>query len=103
MKLWLHYRNFIETGYLETRYEDIVENFEGTAKRIFEFTGAPWDTRIMEFYKSASQRSVYTPSYQNVTRPVYKSSVAKWRHYEQQLDAVYDILLPFIMEFGYKP
>ena len=101
MGLWLHYRNVLNISVLETRYEDIVDNLEYAAKRIFNFIGVGWHDGVMDFYKSANKRPVFTPSYQGVTKPVYKSAIDKWKNYEQELAVAISVLEPYILEFNY--
>ena len=102
MDLWLHYKNILRINYLETRYEDIVEDLEESAKRILDFIGASWNEDVMKFYKSAATRHVHTPSYQSVTQPIYRNAIAKWKNYNQQLESTTPILNPFLKEFGYR-
>jgi len=45
-----------------------------------------WDDACLEFHKS--QRVVRTASVIQVRRPIYRSSVGRWRHYEALLEPV---------------
>lgn len=102
MDLWFHYRNVLNISVLETRYEDIVDDLELAAKRIFSFIDVEWHDEVLDFYKSAKKRHVFTPSYQGVTQPVYKSAIDKWKNYEQEMSAVISALDPYILEFNYS-
>lgn len=66
---------------LDVRYEDVVANVEVQATRIIEFIGLPWHPDCMEPHKS--KRIVNTASSQQVRKPIYKSSVGRWRNYEE--------------------
>jgi Flp pilus assembly protein TadD len=101
MGLWLRYRETLELTYLETRYEDIVDNLEQSARRLLTFLDLDWDPGVLNFYRAARQRRVYTPSYQAVTQPVYRHSAGKWKTFEQQLAPVLPLLDPLVREFGY--
>jgi tetratricopeptide (TPR) repeat protein len=101
MKLWFHYKKVLDINVIETRYEDIIDNLESAARRILEFVGADWNDEVLKYYESAKNRHVFTPSYQGVTQPVYRDSIAKWRNYEQDLTSVMPVLEPYIREFGY--
>ena len=46
-------------------------------------------------------KHVHSPTYEAVTKPIYTSSVARWRNYAKQLEPHVSILQPFIDEFGY--
>jgi hypothetical protein len=42
-----------------------------------------------------------TPSYQQVTRPLYQSSIGKWRHYEKQMEPMDRFLGQWVKSFAY--
>lgn len=79
-----------EGAILKVRYEDVVDDQEGQTRRIFEHCGLEWEDQVKEFYNS--KQSSTTASAAQVRQPVYKSSVAKWRNYEEQLAPLRDIL-----------
>ena len=39
MGLWVHYKKVLTLPFLEYRYEDLVEDFHHTTKRIVDFIG----------------------------------------------------------------
>lgn len=102
MGLWLHYKKVLNINVLETRYEDIVADLEVAAKRIFEFIGVEWHEEALNFYNTAKNRHVFTPSYQSVTQPVYKSAIDKWKNYESELATAIPVLAPYITAFNYS-
>ena len=65
---------------IEVQYEDVVADLEGQARRILGHCGLEWDARCLEFHRNA--RSVRTASLAQVRRPLYKSSVGRWRPYQ---------------------
>jgi tetratricopeptide (TPR) repeat protein len=65
---------------LNIRYEDLVADQENWTRKLIEFCGLPWNQNCLEFY--AGDRLVNTPSMLQVRRPIYKTSVEKWRNYE---------------------
>jgi len=68
---------------LEVRYEGVVADLEGQARRIVEYCGLDWDPTCLEFHRNS--RTVRTASMAQVRRPLYKSSVGRWRAYERFL------------------
>ena len=84
------------------RYEDVVADTEGEARRLLAFLGLPWDPGVLEFPATAKRRRISTPSYHQVARPIYTSSRERWRQYEPQLAPVMPVLEPFIRLFGYR-
>jgi len=84
MKLMNHWRNVLPKDFiLDLPYEDLVADIEGQSKRILDFVGVPWDPSCLEFYKN--ERVVKTASVVQVRKPIYKTSVARWRHFARHL------------------
>ncbi len=73
------------------RYEEVVADLEGHARRIVAHCGLEWDARCLDFHKTA--RPVRTASASQVRQPIYNSSVGRWRAYEAFLG-------PLLAELG---
>ena len=101
MGLWLHYREVISLPWLEIRYEDLVEDFEGRLRELTEFIGLPWHADVLSFRERPGQPAATTPSYRQVTRDIYKTSVGRWRRYQDGLGPVLPLLTPLVEAFGY--
>jgi tetratricopeptide (TPR) repeat protein len=68
---------------LEIDYEDIVGDQEATSRRLIAFVGLPWDDAVLRFQDSPAPSA--TASAVQVRRPVYASSIGKWRHHASGL------------------
>jgi hypothetical protein len=68
---------------LEVSYEEVVGEPETQTRRMLDFLGLPWDPRCMRFHET--NRPVTTSSMQQVRRPLYQSSIGRWRNYERHL------------------
>lgn len=68
---------------LDCRYEQMVDDTEAQARRVLDYLGLPWDERCLDFHKN--RRRVRTASQAQVQKPIYKSSVARWKQYEKHL------------------
>jgi len=101
MSTWLRVREFTAGSWIEFRYEDVVVDLEGQARRILDFLGLPWDEKVLRFHEHAREKLVRSPTYQDVTRPVYQGAVGRWVHYAKHLEPVMDKLKPFLAAFGY--
>jgi hypothetical protein len=101
MRMWLAVRAVTDGAWLEFRYEDVVADLDAQARRILEFLGLPWDDKVLRFYEHAREKMVRSPTYKDVTQPVYAKSVGRWQHYAKHLDPVIEKLRPFLVEFGY--
>lgn len=84
------------------RYETLVEDVEGEARRLCEFMGVQWSEAMLKFQETARKRRINTPSYHQVVQPIYKSARQRWRNYESYLQPVLPWLQPFIDYFGYQ-
>ena len=78
---------------LDVSYEAMVSDFEAQARRLVDYLGLPWDERCLGFH--ANRRVVRTASVAQVRRPVYRTSVARWKAYARHLGALHDVVGPF--------
>jgi hypothetical protein len=101
MQAWLKLRDILCNPWIEIRYEDMVADLEGQARRVLEFLGLPWDERVLEFHSRAQTKHVHSPTYEAVTKPVYSSSIGRWRNYAAQLEPYQELLQPYVEAFGY--
>lgn len=101
MRAWLKIRGMLQNPWIEIRYEDMVSDLEGQARKVLGFLGLEWDERVLDYHRRAQSKHVHSPTYEAVTKPIYTSSVARWRNYAEQLEPYINILRPFIDEFGY--
>jgi tetratricopeptide (TPR) repeat protein len=90
-RLMEHWRAVLPLGVmLEVQYEALVGDFEPQARRIVAHCGLEWDDACLDFYKT--QRPVHTASAVQVRRPVYQTSVGRWRPPEDLLRPLLDAL-----------
>lgn len=69
---------------LDVPYEAMVGNTEKQTRNLLNFLKLDWDENCLNFHKNKS--SVATASVSQVRQPIYKSSVAGWKNYEQFLE-----------------
>ncbi len=77
---------------LDVAYEDVVDDLEGQARRLIDYCGLPWDDRCLSFHRTI--RPVKTASAVQVRKPVFRSSLQRWRRFE-------DGIGPLLRELGY--
>ena len=68
---------------LHVPYEGLVQDPETWSRRMVDFVGLPWDARCLDFHRT--ERAVITASRWQVRQRMSKSSVGRWRSYEQHL------------------
>ena len=79
-----HWRATLPPGaLLEVQYEDVVDDLERQSRRIYEYCGLPWDPRCLQFHKT--DRPVQTASAAQVRKPLFRTSLQRWRRYESEL------------------
>ena len=101
MNVWLATREWEGFAWLETRYEDLVADLPAEGRRVAAFLGFEWDEVQTRFFEGSRAKHLYSPTYQDVTRPVYSKSVGRWRAYEKYLAPVLPVLEPYCRRFGY--
>jgi tetratricopeptide (TPR) repeat protein len=101
MGFWRSILSRLPNRWIEVRYEDLVRDPEGAARRVLEFLGEPWDETVLRFHEHARTRPVRSPSYADVVNPLYQRAVGRWRNYSRYLEPYLDRLDPFVKAFGY--
>lgn len=87
--LMCHWRNVLPKGvFLDVDYEALVSDLEGTARRTVAHCGLDWDERCLQFHQT--RRPVTTASASQVRRPIYRTSLRRWRPDASVLEPLYD-------------
>jgi hypothetical protein len=102
MGLWQKLMPMVEGRFLQVRYEDMVEDLESVARKTLDFLGVSWDPCVLGFDEHARKKLVRSPTYADVTKPVYKHAVGRWRNYQKYLEQHLEKLAPFAKAFGYE-
>jgi len=82
-RLMEHWKKVLPVPIYDLSYERFTADFEGEARKLIEFIELPWDPACLKFNEAES--TVRTFSRQQVRKPIYNSSVERWRRYEAQL------------------
>ncbi len=79
-----HWRRVLpDDAVLDVRYEDVVNDLEGQARRLLAYCGLPWDDRCLAFHQT--RRPVRTASAAQVRQPLFRSSLERARRYQEPL------------------
>ena len=100
-RLMKHWENILDLPLHHVRYEDLVNNQEEESRRLLEFCDLPWDDACLRFHEV--EREVLTLSYQQVRRPMYKSSLARYKNYQQHLEPLRNMLAEYIQAYEETP
>ena len=84
LRIMNHWRSVLPAStLLEVPYEALIEEPELWTRRMVGFLGLPWDPRCLAFHET--ERVVVTASKWQVRQKISKTSVGRWRHYQQFL------------------
>ncbi|MDQ7089731.1 MAG: sulfotransferase [Methylococcales bacterium] len=79
-----HWKDVFPNQILEINYEAVVDDLEGSAHKLLAHIGVDWEPDVLRF--NELNRPVKTASVWQVRQPVYKSSKARWLHYQNYLE-----------------
>jgi hypothetical protein len=86
-----HWQAVLPPGTIKTIvYENVVDNVEACARELVDFVGLPWDPACLAFHES--DRPIKTASVVQVRKPVYRSSLERWRRYGAEIQPLVDAL-----------
>ncbi|MDH4104726.1 MAG: sulfotransferase [Gammaproteobacteria bacterium] len=89
-RLVRHWQAVLPGRVHEVHYESLVSDQRGTTARLLDHCRLPWDDACLAFERNAG--AVATASAVQVRRPIYASSVGRWRRCEQQLQPLIEEL-----------
>lgn len=69
---------------LDMQYEDLLSDPKSHIENMLSHVNLDWEDNCLEFHKN--KRVVSTPSYAQVTQPIYTSSLARWKHYANHIE-----------------
>ena len=102
MALWLQYQAVLPLAVHTLRYESLIEGLEETLTPLLDFLGLDWDDGIKSYAETAQARNIInTPSYNQVTQPLYTRSRGRWERYREPMQPALPLLLPWARRFGY--
>ena len=79
-----HWNDYAGDDIFEISYEALISDPEPKVREMLDFLELEWQDSCMKFYEN--KRTVSTPSYIQVRQPLYKSSMKRWKHYEDHIE-----------------
>jgi len=101
MDVWLRMRELGGFDWIETRYEALVANPEAEGRRVTEFLGLPWHDQQAAFHEATHKKFVFSPTYNEVTQPVYQRAIGRWKNYAEALAPIQERLAVYCKAFNY--
>jgi len=85
LELMRHWDRVLPAGrILRVHHEDVVEDLEGSVRRILTYCGLDFEPQCISFHET--RRSVRTASSEQVRQAIYREGLDQWRHFEPWLE-----------------
>lgn len=96
VKLMDHWDRVLPGFVLRVQHEDVVGDLQEQVRRILDFCNLPFEQACLEYHRT--ERSIRTPSSQQVRQPIYKTGLDQWRNFEPWLAPLKEALGPEVLE-----
>ena len=84
--LMAHWDKVLPGKVLRVHYEHVVRDADSEVRRILDFLGLPFEDSCLDFHQT--DRSIRTPSSEQVRQPIYTGALEQWRNFEPFLDVL---------------
>ena len=106
-----YYRDVMELG-LDTlerwplhvhrvRYEELVADPAAIVGGTLDFLGLPWDDAVLDYRSELAGSRISTPSSAQVSEPIYRRAIGRWRRYAEPMSEAIESLAPMVRRLGY--
>ncbi|MFI4933805.1 MAG: tetratricopeptide repeat-containing sulfotransferase family protein [Caulobacterales bacterium] len=83
LELMRHWDGALPGRILRVRHEDVIDDLEGSVRRMLDYCGLAFEPACVAFHKT--ERSVRTPSSEQVRQPIFRDGLDQWKKYEPWL------------------
>ena len=91
-----HWDRVLPARVHRVQYEEMVTDTESQIRALLEYCGLDFEEQCLRFYET--DRSIRTPSAEQVRQPIYKEGLEQWRNYEAHLGPLKEALGPEVRE-----
>lgn len=92
-----HWDTVLPGKVLRVQYEDMVGDTPTQIRRLLAHAGLGFEEQCLSFHET--QRTVRTPSSEQVRQPIYQGGVGQWRPFSEWLDPLRDALGPVLSRY----
>ncbi len=89
-----HWDQVLPGKVLRIQYEEVVADTETQVRRMLDHCELPFEESCLQYYET--ERAVRTASSEQVRQPIYSGALEHWRHYDQHLDELKNVLGPVL-------
>lgn len=82
--LMAHWDDVLPGSVIRVQHEDVVADLDGQVRRLLDLCGLAFEPECLAFHET--ERSVRTPSSEQVRQPIFTDGLQQWRHFEPWLD-----------------
>jgi tetratricopeptide (TPR) repeat protein len=79
LEIMRHWNVALPGRILTMHHEDVVDDLEGSVRRVLDFCGLSFEPACLDFHKTV--RNVRTASSEQVRQPISREGVDRWRNY----------------------
>jgi tetratricopeptide (TPR) repeat protein len=83
LELMRHWDEALPGRVLRVQHEDVIDDLEGSVRRLLDYCQLEFEPACVEFHKT--ERSVRTPSSEQVRQPIFRDGLDQWRQFEPWL------------------
>jgi len=92
-----HWDKVLPGRVLRVQYEDMVADTENQIRRVLQHCGLPFEEQCLRFWET--ERTIRTPSAEQVRQPIYQGGLEQWRHFEAHLEPLKKALGPVLQRY----
>lgn len=89
-RMMAHWHEVVPAKIVDVKYEDLITSQEAVSREMLAHAGLEWNDACLRFHEQ--ERIVNTASHAQVRKPIYQTSVEKWRRYEAHLGPLQEAL-----------
>ena len=90
LNLMEHWDRVLPDKILRIHHEDVVADLESQVRRLLDYCELPFEQACVDFHNT--ERSVRTPSSEQVRQPIFTTSLDAYKPYEPWLEPLHRIL-----------
>jgi hypothetical protein len=90
LELMRHWHAVLPGRILRVQYEDVVEDLEGSVRRLLQFCGLEYESQCVAFHEN--KRVVRTASSEQVRQQITRAGLEQWKHFAPWLGPLEEAL-----------
>jgi hypothetical protein len=88
--LMQHWHRVSALQILDVKYENMVTDQKAESEKIIRHIGLDWSDEVLDYHES--DRIIMTPSSHQASKPIYTSSMYRWKNYRKHIGPLIEIL-----------